>query len=190
MVVCGHDHVLRQVLAAEADRLGVSAVILGWTERMPELMAACDALVENAGGLTSLEAMRAGLPVVSYRPIAGHGRENTAGMADAGVSRLAGDSRDLAAILGRVTRSGVERQQMIQRGRAMFVSDPAAHVLDVARDAPLPAPARRRGGRAAASEAAAVGAVAGLIRTALASGVGVGGAGAGDHPAVAPHARR
>ena len=56
---------------------------------MPALMAACDALVENAGGLTSLEAMRAGLPVVSFQPIAGHGRENTARMAEAGVSRLA-----------------------------------------------------------------------------------------------------
>ncbi|MEE3921714.1 hypothetical protein V2I01_36055 [Micromonospora sp. BRA006-A] len=40
---------------------------------MPALMRAVDVMVENAGGLTCQEALAAGLPVVTYRPIAGHG---------------------------------------------------------------------------------------------------------------------
>lgn len=176
VVVCGNDERLRRTLRAEADRLGIGAVILGWTDRMPELMVACDALVENAGGLTSLEAMRAGLPVVSYRPIAGHGRENTAAMAAAGVSRLAVDANDLASTLARVTRPGLERHQLISRGQAMFASDPASHVTDTAALADtLPAPARRRR-RTRVRIAAALAGVAGLTWTGLTVGVGVAAA--------------
>ena len=38
---------------------------------MPRLMAACDVMVENAGGLTANEAFAVGLPVVTFLPIAG-----------------------------------------------------------------------------------------------------------------------
>ena len=73
---------------------------------MPALMSGCDALVENAGGLTSFEAMRAGLPVVSFQPIAGHGRENTAHMDAAGVSRLATSPEELIKALASLTVAG------------------------------------------------------------------------------------
>jgi UDP-N-acetylglucosamine:LPS N-acetylglucosamine transferase len=53
---------------------------------MAGLMAAADALVENAGGLTSKEALRVGLPVVAFRPIAGHGRHD-AGAGPTGADR-------------------------------------------------------------------------------------------------------
>ena len=95
VVVCGRDerlHAQVRRLAAASPR---PSVVLGWTDTMPSLMAACDALVENAGGLTSLEAMRAGLPVISFDPIAGHGRDNTAAMDASGVARLAVDEGSL-----------------------------------------------------------------------------------------------
>ena len=69
VVVCGRQERLRRRLSARG-----TGIVLGWTDQMPELMAASDVLVENAGGLTAMEALAAGLPVVTYRPIAGHGR--------------------------------------------------------------------------------------------------------------------
>jgi UDP-N-acetylglucosamine:LPS N-acetylglucosamine transferase len=45
---------------------------------MPELMRACDVVVQNAGGLTTSEALASGLPVVTYRCLPGHGRSNAA----------------------------------------------------------------------------------------------------------------
>ena len=99
---------------------------------MPALMAACDALVENAGGLTSLEAMRAGLPVVSYLPIAGHGRDNTTAMDSVGVARLAPDPPSLAETLDAVTSPGADRSAQIERAWAMFRSEPEAAIVEVA----------------------------------------------------------
>jgi UDP-N-acetylglucosamine:LPS N-acetylglucosamine transferase len=190
VIVCGTDDRLRaQVAALAAGGPGRPAprrsIVLGWTDRMPQLMAACDVLVENAGGLTSLEAMRAGLPVVSFQPIAGHGRENTSRMAAAGVSHLAGDRGDLVRSLLALTTDGPDRREQVARAQSMFRSDPAELVLAAA-DTPAAAVPRQPPLAAAARAAAALVAVAAMGWAALTSGVEVAAAAAGvgvAHPA-------
>jgi processive 1,2-diacylglycerol beta-glucosyltransferase len=128
VVVCGRDDGLRREVERRAGQLCSRSVVLGWTSEMPALMSACDALVENAGGLTALEALRAGLPVVSFDPIPGHGRENAAAMSSAGVSAWAKDEKDLAARLHALTGPGPERDRQVGRAAAIFRQDPAALV--------------------------------------------------------------
>ncbi len=185
VVVCGRDERLRRHVTTIAERRHLRSVILGWTDDMPALMAACDALVENAGGLTSLEAMRAGLPVVSFDPIAGHGKENTSYMDRAGVARLAGDGSALAAALATVTTPGGEREEQISRAHAMFREEPAEVVLGVSSESPVPAPVRRRPVPSAVRLAAAVVALTAMCWTGLTTGVAMATeAGAGvAHPA-------
>ena len=145
VVVCGRDDRLRRHVEALAAATPGPALVLGWTDDMPSLMAACDALVENAGGLTSLEAMRVGLPVVSFDPIAGHGVENTTAMDHVGVARLAQSPEALGRILAEITEPGEAREAQIDRARAMFRSSPAEAVLEAsATPAFAPSPARRR----------------------------------------------
>lgn len=171
VVVCGRDERLRRHMTALSERQGLPSVVLGWTDDMPALMAACDALVENAGGLTSLEAMRAGLPVVSFDPIAGHGRENTAGMDAAGVARLAGDRAALTEALGVLVRPGPERHAQTARAAAMFQRHPADVVLAATTDRPaMPA---RRSLRSAARLAVGGAAVTAVCWTGLTTGVAV-----------------
>jgi hypothetical protein len=188
VVICGRDEELRDRLSRQAAADGLRAVVFGWTDRMAELMIGCDALVENAGGLTSLEALRSGLPVVSFNPIAGHGRENTAAMADAGISRLAADGDELATALEAVTAPGPARDTQIAAGRAMFVSDGAQHVLSASRMA-LPAlSAWRRPVRLVTRLAVGLVALAALGWAGLTTGVGVAaaaGAGVAHPPAEA-----
>src|SRR6202020_957093 len=66
-----------------------------FTERMPELLAAADVLVHSTGGVTCLEAMAAGTPVVSYGLPVGHARVNTRAMAALDLVRLANDTTEL-----------------------------------------------------------------------------------------------
>jgi processive 1,2-diacylglycerol beta-glucosyltransferase len=70
VVICGRNAGLRRQLT----RAGIQA--LGWRDDVQQLMAAADIMVHNAGGLTLTEAMVAGLPAVSFLPIAGHGVAN------------------------------------------------------------------------------------------------------------------
>jgi UDP-N-acetylglucosamine:LPS N-acetylglucosamine transferase len=73
VVVCGQNEALRDRLADAGYRH-----VFGWVHAMPELMRACDVVVQNAGGLTTSEALASGLPVVTYRCLPGHGRSNAA----------------------------------------------------------------------------------------------------------------
>jgi processive 1,2-diacylglycerol beta-glucosyltransferase len=80
----------------EDDFAAVSRVhVYGFTERMPEILAAADTLVHSTGGVTCLEAKATGTPVVSYGLPVGHARLNTRAMADLGLLRLANDTQEL-----------------------------------------------------------------------------------------------
>jgi processive 1,2-diacylglycerol beta-glucosyltransferase len=69
--------------------------VYGFTDRMPELLAAADVLVHSTGGVTCLEARAAGTPVVSYGLPVGHARLNTRAMAALDLVRLANDTDEL-----------------------------------------------------------------------------------------------
>src|SRR5207249_662007 len=104
----------------------------GWTDDMAALMRAADALVENAGGLSALEAFASDLPVVTYLPIAGHGRDNARLMAAAGVSEYARDEAELGRALARVTSSLAHRQLLVRRASRLFAGDVADDVRALA----------------------------------------------------------
>jgi UDP-N-acetylglucosamine:LPS N-acetylglucosamine transferase len=186
VVVCGRDERLRRVVTALAEAAPSNSVVLGWTDDMPALMSGCDALVENAGGLTSLEAMRAGLPVVSFRPIAGHGRENTARMDEAGVSRLAATPNDLVGALEALTTRGAARSAQVAAGRAMFRSGAESLTLEAAATL-VPVRVRRRPAVYVGRAAAALIALAALGWTGLTTGVDVAAAAVGAGVAHPPH---
>lgn len=128
VTLCGSDHRLRRRL--ERDGLGVA---MGWTERMPELVAAADVVVENAGGLTSLEAFASGVPIVTFRPIPGHGRDNVKGMVRAGVTVAPADHDDLVGAIDRLSRPGPARDAQVARAAALFGRDPVDHILALVR---------------------------------------------------------
>jgi processive 1,2-diacylglycerol beta-glucosyltransferase len=69
--------------------------VYGFTDKMPDLLAAADVLVHSTGGVTCLEAMAAGTPVVSYGLPVGHARLNTRAMAGLDLVRLANDTDEL-----------------------------------------------------------------------------------------------
>jgi UDP-N-acetylglucosamine:LPS N-acetylglucosamine transferase len=95
-IVClaGRNEQLQEKLEemfAEEPRVHV----YGFTDRMPELLAAADVLVHSTGGVTCLEARAAGTPVVSYGLPVGHARLNTRAMAALDLLRLANDRDEL-----------------------------------------------------------------------------------------------
>ncbi|MCW2504060.1 MAG: hypothetical protein JWO79_2344 [Actinomycetia bacterium] len=99
LVVCGHN----TALAARLDRVD-GVVALGWVHDMAGLVHASDVVVQNAGGLSSLEAISAGIPVLTYRSIPGHGEANAAALEAAGLAPWIRSERDLDAALDTALR--------------------------------------------------------------------------------------
>jgi processive 1,2-diacylglycerol beta-glucosyltransferase len=113
-IVClaGRNEQLRERLETDfADERRVR--VYGFTERMPEILAAADTLVHSTGGVTCLEAKATGTPVVSYGLPVGHARLNTRAMADLGLLRLANNTTELSE---HVQASFVEHHALRGRG--------------------------------------------------------------------------
>lgn len=107
VVVCGHNDLLHRRLSRSGD-----AIALGWIDTMPELLRAADVVVHNAGGLSSVEAMASGVPLISYRCLPGHGAANAAVLATANLSPWPHTPHELAAELSlALDGSAILRQQ-------------------------------------------------------------------------------
>ena len=88
-LVCGKNESLR----AQAERLvskhegtRVRCKVLGFTDRMHELMHAADLAVGKPGGLTSSEALACGLPMVILNPVPGQEERNADHLLEWGVA--------------------------------------------------------------------------------------------------------
>jgi UDP-N-acetylglucosamine:LPS N-acetylglucosamine transferase len=128
VVVCGRNDRLRARLAGEP---GVTA--LPWVEDMAALMAAADVVIDNAAGSTAKEALALGVPVLTYRPISGHGRDDALMMEAAGVARVVTEPAELRSEVAALTDPSV-RSARIRAGRALFGTDPVDAILEVALD--------------------------------------------------------
>ncbi|MGW4674400.1 glycosyltransferase [Streptomyces sp. NPDC004324] len=181
VVVCGRN----EALAAQLRADGIEHAY-GWVDDMPALMHAADVLVQNAGGLSSLEAFAVGLPVASYRCIPGHGLTNAAALDEAGAAVWIRDPDRLEDVL-RDLIDGPQGPQRRTAGLALFAAGPdggpAAEIARVRRAGPAalpPRPAARRRGSAPRRLVATVVVACGL----WACAVGTGIAAAHDGPDV------
>ena len=74
IVICGKSEELRERLAAKVD---ARFHLIGYTDRMHDLMKISDLFIGKPGGLTTSEALACGLPMAIISPIPGQEERNT-----------------------------------------------------------------------------------------------------------------
>lgn len=138
VIVCltGRNESLRARLAkAFADEERVR--VLPFTDRISELLAAADALVHSTGGVTCLEALVRGCPIVAYGAPPGHARLTARVMASLGLLQSADSPSQLLVALRRAVL-----QPAAQRPRLAPAPSAGSFVL-AAKPRKRPAPPRR-----------------------------------------------
>ena len=169
VVACGRNASLRHRLTGEPG-----VVALGWVDDMALLLSGVDVLVQNAGGLSALEALARRVPVITYRPIPGHGQANSAALDEAGVARWVRHTDDLPGALRAactdMIRPAALARALIKVDAADVVVRHAAAArvrdgVDHGRAAPVARPATRHRRLAMAVAVAAVLSVGGWTAT-------------------------
>jgi UDP-glucose 4-epimerase len=100
LCLCGRNDKLRAKIAV---RFGSEPRLrlMGFTDRMGDVLAATDALVHSSAGLTVLEAIIRGCPVVSYGFGVGHVRASNAALKRFGLAQVARTKRELGPAIER-----------------------------------------------------------------------------------------
>ncbi len=100
LCLCGRNDKLRAKVAqrfAGEPRLRV----MGFTDRMGDVLAAADVLVHSSAGLTVLEAIIRGCPVVSYGFGVGHVRASNRALERFELAQVARNAKELGPKIGR-----------------------------------------------------------------------------------------
>lgn len=165
LVLCGRNDRLRRDVTAQG-----AGIAVGWTDDVRSLLAAADAVVHNAGGLSSLEGFAAGVPVIGHACLPGHGERNARAMRDAGVAALADTTADLVRLLHELVGTSAGRA-MAGRARELFAGDPTPGLLASAARAPDRVPVRHPTPWRRLAEAGATLAMATLVAIVLGFGI-------------------
>jgi UDP-glucose 4-epimerase len=100
LCLCGHNDDLRARMTAEfGDNERV--VVMGFTNHMGDVLAAANLLIHSSAGLTVLEALIRGCPVVSYGFGYGHIRVSNEALERFGLAQVARSEEQLAPAVKR-----------------------------------------------------------------------------------------
>jgi UDP-glucose 4-epimerase len=107
LCLCGRNDTTR---ARVAERFSGEPRLrlMGFTDRMGDVLAASDALVHSSAGLTVLEAIIRGCPVISYGFGYGHVRASNAALERFGLAQVARRRTDLGPALERALSERAE----------------------------------------------------------------------------------
>jgi UDP-N-acetylglucosamine:LPS N-acetylglucosamine transferase len=101
--------------------------VVGFTDQMPSILAAADALIHTTGGTTALEARLLGCPLINYGTGVAHVRAHAAALVDQGLAGWARQRSDLGPELAAALAAG--RRTRLDAGA---LPDAADVVIDVA----------------------------------------------------------
>ena len=98
LCLCGRNDKLR---ARVAKRFGDEPRLrlMGFTDRMGDVLAAADALIHSSAGLTVLEAIIRGCPVISYGFGVGHVRASNRALVRFGLAQVARSESEIGPAL-------------------------------------------------------------------------------------------
>ncbi len=132
IVVTGHDQLMKSQLEKLRGRVALDLHVFGWTETIPELMAASDMLITKPGGMTVAEALSVGLPMLLTHPIPGPEERHVRYLQQHGVAILGSDLEEIPQLTGRLLAGAANLREMARRGREMARPDAAYAIAQVA----------------------------------------------------------
>jgi processive 1,2-diacylglycerol beta-glucosyltransferase len=151
ILVCGRNRSLTSRM--ETSYANHSRVhVLGYVDRMDEMMGLASCLITKAGGITLTEALSRTLPVIVYRPLPGQEEGNAAVLSDAGAIRIANRLKDVTDILNQIQVSThLQRMEIAMKSlyKPRAASTVASEILEFSSNyahgnQPYPSPLERK----------------------------------------------
>lgn len=105
IAVCGHNKALFEELSALSGDLSYPVKVIGFTEKVADLMAVSDLMVTKAGGISVTEALAASLPMALFASIPGQEHWNEELLVGRGAALKAHTKKEVAEVTDRALLS-------------------------------------------------------------------------------------
>ncbi|QMV42986.1 MGDG synthase family glycosyltransferase [Cohnella cholangitidis] len=113
VIVCGRHKTLEKTLKDHFKTLENIAV-LGYVDRIDELMAISSCIITKPGGLTLSEAITAELPLFLYRPVPGQERNNARYLQSKGAAVICHNNDQLLRAITELFHNPLRRSEMLR----------------------------------------------------------------------------
>lgn len=132
LVVTGKNTALLRHLESVQEKIPHALKLYGFVDNMEELMTISDLMVTKPGGLSSVEAMAKGLPLLLIAPIPGQETRNARVLTQQGIAVLAGNVQEVPRWIEDLRDNPARLREMSRLGRAASFPDAAASVARLA----------------------------------------------------------
>ena len=133
MAVAGHNRKLRHALELLRRKVTLELRVFGWVDTIPELMAVADLLITKPGGLTTAEALSAGLPMILTHPIPGPEEQHARYLAQHGVAVEAKTLEEIPRLVTRMLNQPESPAEMSRKQKDLSRPDAAYAIAQVGR---------------------------------------------------------
>jgi len=133
LAVTGRDREMRQRLEALRGQLALDLHVFGWSDSIPELMAAADLLITRPGGVTSSEALAAGVPLILAFPVPGMEERHLKFLVERKVGIAASSHEEIPALVSGLLDDPKRMEAWSARAREIARPDAAYSVAQIAR---------------------------------------------------------
>jgi len=128
VAICGQDQKMKRRLDELAANARGRIKVLGWCNRIHDLMRVADLLVTKPGGLTITEALAAGIPIVAFDPIPGAEVRHCEYLAENGAGLHANGHKETARLIKSVLSDKTKLEQLTAAASRIAKPD-AARVI-------------------------------------------------------------
>ena len=138
VVICGKNEELKERVQKMVGESNPDFKILGYTNRMHDLMKLSDLFVGKPGGLTTAEALACGLPMLIITPIPGQEERNSDHLLEDGVALKCNELTTITFKIDTLLDNPARLAAMRQRAYALGRPHAARTVVETLLDDDLP----------------------------------------------------
>ncbi|MFH1245771.1 MAG: glycosyltransferase [Candidatus Omnitrophota bacterium] len=131
VVVCGINNSLLKWLNENKNTFKKSVHILGYTEKIDELMSIAALIITKPGGLTSAEALSKSLPIIIIHPLPGQEIRNTRFLLDSGVALKTDNITLLPSLIEDLLNNREKLDKMKEKAVGLACPDSALQIAQL-----------------------------------------------------------
>lgn len=131
IMVAGKRKKSQEMFSSLAQNSNKKVIVLGYTNKIPELMQIADLVISKPGGLTTTEIITTGLPFAVINPIPGQEEENAEFLLNSGASVRIFDEKKTKPFLEQLLSDSVRLQNIVEMQKHIAHPNSTKEIVDI-----------------------------------------------------------